>query len=271
MLNNGRELDYAFGLEVGPAHTNKGWQLVEHGGSQAGYSSWMIRVPEKHLSVVVLFNYFMWGMRDYAVRVLDLFLEENPDTAEESTRVTEGTPVSLEVDQMKKWVGVYYHPVRAATRQINLKEEILMFRGNPLTPLSEERFFFTEMPEYMVIFTPTTMTVVGGAEEVVYQKLDATNLAIEDLKIYEGRYYSPEIDQRWTVSAGNECLRVSRWKYPPSEMKTLFRDAFNDDWMPIMGYPTNYTVVFDREEDGDVNGLRVSGNGVRHLWFERES
>ncbi|MGC9335220.1 MAG: serine hydrolase domain-containing protein, partial [Anaerolineae bacterium] len=31
-LNDGTELDYAFGLEVGPAHRHRGWQMVEHGG-----------------------------------------------------------------------------------------------------------------------------------------------------------------------------------------------------------------------------------------------
>ena len=31
-LNNGTELDYAFGLTVAPAHRHRGWQVVEHGG-----------------------------------------------------------------------------------------------------------------------------------------------------------------------------------------------------------------------------------------------
>lgn len=60
-LNDGTELDYAFGLMVGPAHRHRGWQVVEHGGGQGGYGSWMIRFPELHLSVVVLFNHFLGG------------------------------------------------------------------------------------------------------------------------------------------------------------------------------------------------------------------
>ena len=34
-LNDGTELDYAFGLTVGPAHRYRGWQVVEHGGGRA--------------------------------------------------------------------------------------------------------------------------------------------------------------------------------------------------------------------------------------------
>jgi CubicO group peptidase (beta-lactamase class C family) len=52
-LNDGTELDYAFGLEVGPNHRHRGQQMVEHGGNQGGYCAWLVRFPELHLSVVV--------------------------------------------------------------------------------------------------------------------------------------------------------------------------------------------------------------------------
>jgi CubicO group peptidase (beta-lactamase class C family) len=110
-LNDGTVLNYAFGLEVGPAHQHRGWQVVEHGGNQAGYSSWMIRFPELHLSVVVLFNHFMWNMRQYALKVADLFLEDR-STGQPSA----GTPeipakarksVELSAEQLEARAGTY--------------------------------------------------------------------------------------------------------------------------------------------------------------------
>jgi len=50
----------------------------------------------------------------------------------------------------------------------------------------------------------------------------------------------------------------------------LFADAFSDDWTPLMGYPTTYTVVFERDQEGTVTGLRVSGTRVRNLQFIKE-
>jgi hypothetical protein len=55
-----------------------------------------------------------------------------------------------------------------------------------------------------------------------------------------------------------------------SQLTPLFRDAFSDDWQPIMGYPTTYTVIFERDEQRRITGLRISGTRVRHLWFARQ-
>ena len=121
-LNDGTELDYALGLMVGPAHQHRGWQMVEHGGSQGGYSSWMVRFPELHLSVVVLFNHFLWNMREYALQVADLFLEDNPSSApaaeEETVPAEAATPIELSAEQLADKAGTYYSAQRAALRHV---------------------------------------------------------------------------------------------------------------------------------------------------------
>ncbi len=52
-LNNGEQIDYAFGLVVG---TYKGLPTVDHAGGDAGYRSDMTRFPEQHFSAAVLCN-----------------------------------------------------------------------------------------------------------------------------------------------------------------------------------------------------------------------
>lgn len=52
-LNNGEELDYAFGLVLGKY---KGLPTVDHGGADAGYRSDLTRFPEQHFSASVLCN-----------------------------------------------------------------------------------------------------------------------------------------------------------------------------------------------------------------------
>jgi hypothetical protein len=54
-----------------------------------------------------------------------------------------------------------------------------------------------------------------------------------------------------------------------SKLTPVFVDAFSDDWGPLMGYPTTYLIVFERDERGTITGLRVSGTRVRHLRFVR--
>jgi hypothetical protein len=55
-----------------------------------------------------------------------------------------------------------------------------------------------------------------------------------------------------------------------SKLTPLFADAFSDDWEPLMGYPTTYLLVFERDAHGAITGLRVSGTRVCDLQFVRQ-
>lgn len=283
-LNDRTELDYAGGLMVGPSHQHLGWQAVEHGGTQGGYSSWMVRFPELHLSVVVIFNHFMWEARDYALRVADLFLESKPEEAEagpdEVRAVTTGgetgEPVELSEAQLAERVGQYYSATRAAHREVTCAGGRLQFLGLNLVPLSENLFIFEVEPESKVEFVPAGDGSITAVRTIVssgvydYDRVETVDVTPEGLADYAGRYYSPEIDVYWRIRAGDSHLIAGRRKYVDSRLSPLFTDAFKDDWLPIVGYPTGYLVVFERDESGSVSGLRVSGTRVRNLKFLRQ-
>jgi CubicO group peptidase (beta-lactamase class C family) len=280
-LNDSTVLDYAFGLEVGPAHQHRGWQVVEHGGGQGGYGSWMMRFPEKHLSVVVLFNHFLWEMREYAIQVADLFLEARGGAA---VNVPEGMPaeqaaagaIELSAGQLEKKAGIYFNGVRATLREVTYEEGRLRYQGLDLMPVSETLFAFERAPDTQVAFVPATddaparMRTITPSGEYDYDRVEAVSPSAEDLQGYAGRYYSPELDIVWTVVAADDHLVAKRRKYVDSELRPLFVDGFSDDWGPLMGYPTTYLVVFERDEAGAVAGLRVSGTRVRNLWCGRQ-
>jgi hypothetical protein len=52
-LTSGTDNNYALGLVIG---NYRGLPTVEHGGSDAGYRSDIIRFPEQHFSVISLCN-----------------------------------------------------------------------------------------------------------------------------------------------------------------------------------------------------------------------
>ncbi len=52
-LNNGKELDYAAGLEHGKY---RGLRTIDHGGGDAGYRADLLRFPDQHFSVACLCN-----------------------------------------------------------------------------------------------------------------------------------------------------------------------------------------------------------------------
>jgi CubicO group peptidase (beta-lactamase class C family) len=280
-LNDGTELDYAFGLMVGPTHEHRGWQVVEHGGGQGGYGSWMVRFPELHLSVVVLFNHFLWDMRDYAFKIADLFLEDRPErhaaAAQPATPLEAPTPVELSAEQLEGKAGTYFNAQRAALREITFAGGRLQFQGFDLVPLSGNRFFIEKEPDVQVEFrpaaegTPAGVKTITSSGEYGYDRVATTPLGPDDLAGYAGRYYSPELDIYWTIAAGEDHLVARRRKYVDSKLTPLFTDAFSDDWGPLMGYPTTYLVRFERDAHGAVAGLRVSGTRVRNLQFVKQS
>jgi CubicO group peptidase (beta-lactamase class C family) len=280
-LNDGSELDYAFGLMVGPAHQRRGWQVVEHGGEHAGHCSWMARFPELHLSIVVLFNHFLWEMQDYALRVADLFLEDKaasampPALAAPEAAGETAAPVELSPERLEELTGAYFNAARAALRDVTIAEGRLQYEGLDLVPMGENRFFFEVEPGTHVEFVPAEGDVPARLRTITpsgiyeYDHVKRVSPTPEELAQYAGRYYSPELDIYWTIEAGDGCLIAKRRKHVDSRLTPLFVDGFSDDWLPIMGYPATYLVVFERDEHDAIAGLRVSGTRVRNLRFVR--
>lgn len=276
-LNDGSELDYAFGLEVGPTHQHRGWQVVEHGGEHGGHSSWLVRFPELHLSVAVIFNHFLWEMRDYALKVADLFLEETAASAEPAIPQKSAAPIELNADQLENKAGKYFSALRAALRNVTYAGGRLQFQGLDLLPLSETLFFFEVEPQTQVEFIPATDGTIAGMKTITssgeyeYDRVAEISPTPADLAQYASLYYSPELDIHWRIIVEDDHLVAKRRKYVDSQLTPLFPDAFSDDWAPLMGYPTTYLVVFERDTNGTITGLRVSGTSMRHLKFVRQS
>ena len=71
-LNNGRPLEYAFGLEVGHY---RGLRVVEHGGDHVGYHAYLMRFPDRHLSVICLCNLSTINPGPLAHAAADIYLQ----------------------------------------------------------------------------------------------------------------------------------------------------------------------------------------------------
>jgi hypothetical protein len=236
-------------------------------------------VIELHISVVVLFNHFLWEMRDYAIRVADLFLEDKEDAEmppdEPAPSVEVATPVELASEQLKAKVGIYFSPERAALREVTYGQGRLQYLGLDLVPLAENLFLFEKRPDSQLEFRVgsdgaiASMTTITPSGDLRYERVARVSPSPGALEEYVGRYYSPELDIYWTLEAGDGHLVARRRKYVDSKLTPLFQDAFSDDWMPIMGYPTTYLARFERDAQRAISGLRVSGTRVRNLRFVR--
>jgi hypothetical protein len=184
--------------------------------------------------------------------------------------------VELSAEQLEKKAGVYFDAQHAAVREVRYAGDRLQFQGYDLVPLSEDLFFFAVEPQTRVEFIPMTGSAVTGMKTLTssevhrYDRVETISATPNVLAQYAGRYYSTELDVYWTIEAGDNHLLAKRRKYVDSKLTPVFADTFRDDWEPLMGYPTTYFVLFERDERGEVSGLRVSGARVRHVRFDRQ-
>ena len=102
-----------------------------------------LRFSELHISIVVLFNHLLWEMRDCAIRVAALSLEDAeaaempPD--EPGPALEAAAPSQLACKQLRAKVGIYFSPERAALREVTYQQGRLQYIGPDLVPYRSAR------------------------------------------------------------------------------------------------------------------------------------
>ena len=111
VLNNGKQIDYAFGLNIGEYRELK---TVRHSGSWRGFRSHLMRFPDQRFGVVILCNLDTFNPLSLAEKVADLYLADvlAPVEASESEKAAEpdesikSEPLSPE--RLTEFEGDYY-------------------------------------------------------------------------------------------------------------------------------------------------------------------
>ena len=138
-LNNGKKLDYAFGLVV---TEYKGLKVIDHGGAFVGYRTDLIRFPEQRFSVICLCNAENANAPRLAKEVADVYLSGSFKGEETKagpvSNPTEKIVVIPSPHQLAEYVGDYYSDELQATYKIiseggklNLKR-----KNGPILPLA---------------------------------------------------------------------------------------------------------------------------------------
>jgi CubicO group peptidase (beta-lactamase class C family) len=190
VLNNGKKLDYAFGLNIG---VYKGLTIVGHGGSFVGFRADMIRFPQERFSVICLANLSSFNPSVMVRRVADIYLADRFKEKDEEKKKPEpqrSRPIESSEDdfqptpeELKVYVGKYYSKELDAAYFLRLKEGKLFLRHkNPhksypkaaLKPTSMDRFradrwrlnFFRNEKEEIVGFRVNA----GRVQNILFEK-----------------------------------------------------------------------------------------------------
>jgi CubicO group peptidase (beta-lactamase class C family) len=256
-LNDGFENEYAQGLVV---TTYKGLREISHGGSTAGYQTFLARYPGERLSIAVMSNVSGSGPANLAHQVADIFL------AGKIKEPAKPVAVAVPGETLKRYAGVYREPLTDAVLRVELDKDgkTLRLAGQAVIPLS-----------------PTTFTVADGSRQAVFEPGAAGEpLRMResdgrskprlweaappfaptpaDLGAFAGTYYSEEIDTTYTLYVESGKLKARFRPAQRFELAPVYADAFESE---------GDVLRFTRDSSGRVDGFQVYAVRVRHLRF----
>ncbi|NOR14616.1 MAG: serine hydrolase [Candidatus Aminicenantes bacterium] len=149
-LNNGVDIEYGFGLDVGAFY---GLKLISHGGSFVGFRSYYMRFPDQRFSIVILANQGPFPDYEIAGNIAILYLQdlftEPLDKKQRTYRDREERSslqrIQLMPKQLEQYNGVYYSEELDAyytlyTEANNLIMRVGRYYTAPLESVSLDEF-----------------------------------------------------------------------------------------------------------------------------------
>jgi CubicO group peptidase (beta-lactamase class C family) len=264
VLNNGKELEYAFGLNV---TEYKGLNLVAHGGAFVGFRADMIRFPEKRFTVICLANLASISPSRLCRQVADIYLADKltEEKAPEEEAESE-TPVTLTQEELKNKVGKYTDEEESFVADISLKEGTLIVEARGLSfaliPLSQSRFISKDAPvEILIEFYPeegkatgARMTIDRDREIPLVKIPDIPPLTKEQLEAYTGSYYTDELPATYVLVLEEGKLLFKHRNAPEETFKLIDTDKF------LSGYGK---IEFIRGKRKRITGFYLDAGRVR--------
>jgi len=269
-LNNGQELDYAFGLVVSEY---KGLKMVSHGGSFVGYRAEMVRFPEERFSVIVLANLSNINPSRLARKVADIYLA---DRIREKDEAPARRPrfIDLSEGELRRKTGAYYDRKGDRLLEILFQEGKLLVDNFsyriPIAPVSPSRFFsvddsnglevvFEEQPEGK----PRILRLRRGeGERFTYEAVKWEDPPPERLSEYAWDYSSEELQVTYSIimEDGRLFLRhENRYKnYPRDPLKPTLKDRFVVEGIHLK---------FFRDEKKRIAFFTVNAGRVKNIRF----
>ena len=271
ILNNGDTIEYALGQSM---ETYKGLKLISHGGSDAGYRTYLGRFPDQRFDVVVLSNNAAFSPGGIAMKIADICLDGLLEEVQEEDTgaMAASAGVEIDPDTLKAYAGDYILD-DGTVFSILLQEDGLAVTvaGQPefkLEPLSTTQFRLAVANAEVTFLRDednqvSQMKLKQGSSELVMNRGEAFDVGSVDLSEFVGRYYSEELLTMYEFILEDGTLVARHQRHPDIKLTPIGPDKFSGDaW--FFGQ-----VEMVRDPSGAITGCKVSSGRVRNLAFTK--
>jgi CubicO group peptidase (beta-lactamase class C family) len=254
VLNDGRKISYALGLVV---DTYKGLKDVSHGGSTAGYQTFLARYPDNKVSVAVMCNGTSPSAGGIAANITDEIFGPMPQTPRpESAKVSE--------DELKKFVGIWRNETTHYPARFALENGVTRWGSGRLIPMGGGKFIGGNS-ELKFTFDKDGKPISAESTDDGGQ---VTRFAMEkewvpttaELASFKGDWFSDEAGATFTVAVEGDKSFIKQRPATSMQMRPLYKDHFDVD---------GYIVWFTRDKNGKVDRLHVGIPRMRDMPFVR--
>lgn len=266
---NGDDATFAKGQEQ---RQYRGLETWSHGGRDAGYRSFLLRIPDKGFAVALLSNRTDFDSARLAFAIVDALLPGSPDYLTDKTEHWE--PASA--GQLRSYAGDYQiyrgmiftisaGPEGLKFAELNAPEnehQVLPQIGRHtfmLSPAADISIAFSEPVDGKSAGFAYTIGLHGTlkARRVELSRFDPQTVALSD---YIGTCDSSELATRYVLSVSETTLVAKHARGPRFALLPYQVDAF-------IGQGPLQEVIFTRDGSGDISGFRASGSLADDLIF----
>ena len=270
VLNNGKKLEYAFGLNVGKY---KGLKLVSHGGAFVGFRADLIRFPEEKFSVICLANLASINPSRLCRQIADIYLADKfTEEAAPEKKAESMTAITLAQDELENKAGKSTDEQESFIADISLKNDTLYVEGRSLSyfliPVSKSRFIAKDTPVEIVFeFFPAegkatgAKLIIGREREFQLVRMPETApLTSEQLKTYAGSYFTGELPATYIIALEEGKLVFKHRNAPKEALKCISTDKFSS------GYGK---MEFTRGKGKKITGFYLDAGRVRIQFIKK--
>jgi CubicO group peptidase (beta-lactamase class C family) len=279
VLNNGKKLNYAFGLVMGEY---RGIKTVHHSGGWAGFRSHIVQFPKQKFSVAVLSNLSTMKSVPLANQIADIYLADDLASEKQQAKPKKKKPVKVHPRVYDTYVGKYVITGGASSVgkivTITKDHDRLMAqqeggRKVKLFPESETTFFkkkadlqFSFVREENGIVNEFIVSGNTSGKDWSISVKRIQSLKKKQLNAYLGRFYSYELCASYTIIPQKGQLWLRHIRKGDIKLIPIGADQF-------IGHKWHLQqVYFERDIKNNVIGFRANGGDgwVRNLYFAKQ-
>jgi CubicO group peptidase (beta-lactamase class C family) len=253
-LNSGEKIDYGMGLFL---EDYRGARLIQHGGADAGYRSFVLWFPDLRLGVALVSNLGSVDSREIALTAAEMYLVNELQPSRPTSPDSERPPIKLSAPELDRYTGKYelYWRLSEISRvqdHLELREDndppaVLMANGNDRFSMEKRKFVFRDLQSGKALqFTDDW--------KENFKRINVSEERQPDLTAYTGDYWSSELETflRIHLRDGQLVLVLHRHGEFPLRYvgRNIFATASSQDWW--------FELKFQRDSKEGVTGLRLN-------------